>query len=150
MSIYNELKNDHQKAKDILSRLADLSPRASASRKRLFEELKAMLTAHSRAEEKVFYDAIKGAKPTKDDALEGYEEHHLVDVLLREMSRLSPGDDQWKAKLTVLKENVEHHVKEEEDEIFDKAQEVLSADEADELGRRFVAERDKRLEKALA
>lgn len=148
MSIYDELKTDHEKAKALLSELAESSPRASKAKEKLFEELKAAMTAHSRAEEKIFYDAIKTAKEAKDDALEGYEEHHVVDVLFREISRLSPGDERWKAKMTVLKENIEHHIKEEEGDIFAKARTILSDEEAEDLGEKFAAEREKRLAKA--
>lgn len=79
--------------------------------------------------------------------LEGYEEHHVADVLMREISRLSPSDEKWKAKFAVLKENVEHHVEEEEGEIWTKAQEVFDEAEAEKLGEAFVAEKERRMAK---
>ena len=108
-------------------------------------QLKEMMTAHSRAEERVFYSALKEFDETKADALEGYEEHHVVDVLLREIARLDPGDERWTAKFTVLKENIEHHAQEEEDEIFTAAQKVLSDEDAEEMAEKFVAARDRLL-----
>jgi hemerythrin superfamily protein len=143
--IYDELKSDHDKVRALLEEMSELSDRASKTRQRDFENLKEMMTAHSRAEERVFYGALKGHDKTKDDALEGFEEHHVVDLLLREIARLGPADDRWKAKFTVLKENIEHHAEEEEREFFAKAREVLSDEEAEELGRKFVALRDKLL-----
>lgn len=145
MSIYDELKNDHDKVKALLTEIAGLSPGATKTKLKAFETLKEMMTAHSRAEERTFYTSLKSSEESKDDALEGYEEHHVVDVLLREMARLDPGDDRWAAKFSVLKENIEHHAQEEEGEIFDKARDVLSAEEAEEIGRKFVAARDKLL-----
>lgn len=145
MSIYDELKSDHDKARSLLAQIAAMSDRASKSKEKAFEQLKEMMTAHSRAEERVFYSALKSSEDAKDEVLEGYEEHHLVDVLLREISRLAPGEERWKAKFSVLKENIEHHAEEEEEQIFDKARQVLSDEEAEELGRKFVAARDRLL-----
>lgn len=148
MSIYDELEHDHQEAKELFAQIQAASPRAGKAKAKLFEELKAALLAHSKAEEKVFYPVLKRNDETKSMALEAVEEHHLVELLLRELSRIEPTDERWTAKFTVLKENVEHHVEEEESEIFDKAQEILSDEEADEVGEKFAAQRDKLLEKA--
>lgn len=147
MIIYDELKKDHGEVKELLMRIEETSSRASTKAK-LFEEMKAALTAHSRAEEKVFYDAMKPDKSARDSAYEGYEEHHVVDVLMREISRLAPGDPKWTAKFTVLKENVEHHIEEEEGEIFTKAQALFDEAKAEELGEAFVAAKEKLLAKA--
>jgi hemerythrin superfamily protein len=147
MIIYDELKNDHQAVQEMMTRIAEISSRASTSKVKLFEEMKTALTAHVRAEEKVFYDAIKRDKRAHDGALEGCEEHHVADLLMREISQLAPSDERWKAKFTVLKENVEHHVEEEEGEIWDKAREILDEAEAQELGEAFLAEKEKLLAK---
>lgn len=145
MSIYDELKSDHDKARQMLEEIAGLSTRANKKRESLFLKLKDMMTAHSRAEERVFYSAIKQSDEAHDEALEGYEEHHVVDVLLREIARLDLDDERWPAKFKVLKENIEHHADEEESEIFDTARKVLSDEEADEMGEEFVVQRDKLL-----
>jgi hemerythrin superfamily protein len=75
-------------------------------------------------------------------------EHHVVETLLQEMSQLSSGDDQWQAKLSVVTENLEHHIKEEEEEIFPKAQTIISDEQAEELGEAFTAEKSKHLSTA--
>ena len=121
--------------------------RASTSKVKLFEEMKAALTAHSRAEEKVFYEAMKPDKSAHVSVLEGCEEHHVADLLLREIARLSPSNEKWAAKFTVLKENVEHHVEEEEGEIWAKARAMFDDTKAQELGQAFVAEKEKHLSK---
>lgn len=148
MSIYERLKEDHDEVKELLEKLKETSPRAAKTRERLFEQLKEMVTAHSRAEEAAFYDAIKAKKPTHDLAMEGYEEHHVVDLILGEMSKLAASDEQWQAKFSVLKENLEHHIEEEESETFKQAREVLSADEAEEIGEAFSRREAKRLARA--
>lgn len=147
MMIYDELKKDHDQVKETMTRIEEMSSRASTSKVKLFEEMRAALTAHLRAEEKVFYDALKREKSAHGSALEGYEEHHVADLLMREISRLPPGDERWTAKFTVLKENVEHHVEEEEGEIWAKAREVFDEARAQELGKAFVTEKEKRLAK---
>ena len=113
MIIYDRLKKDPDLVKEMMTRIEEMSSRASTSKVKLFEEMKGSLTAHLRAEEKVFYDAMKREKSAHDSTLEGYEEHHVADLLMREISRLSPSDEKWKAKFTVLKECVEHHIDEE-------------------------------------
>lgn len=143
MIIYDELKKDHDEVNEMMARIEEMSSRASTSKVKLFEEMKAALTAHLRAEEKVFYNAIKQDKRAHDSTLEGYEEHHVADVLMREISRLSPNDDRWTAKFAVLKESVEHHVQEEEGEIWAKAREVLDGAQAQKLGEEFVAAKQK-------
>jgi hemerythrin superfamily protein len=145
MSIYDELKSDHDKVRGMLSEISEMSSKASKSKEKALLQLKAMMTAHSRAEEKIFYSALKEVEETKSDALEGYEEHHVVDLLLREIARLDPADERWTAKFTVLKENIEHHAQEEEDEIFTAAQGVLSNEQAEEMGEKFVTARDRLL-----
>ncbi|HEU0154869.1 MAG TPA: hemerythrin domain-containing protein [Stellaceae bacterium] len=148
MTIYDELKKDHDDVKEMLGRIEQMSPRASTSKERLFEQLKAAMTAHSRAEEKVLYDAMKPEETTHDDALEGYEEHHVVDLLMREIARLAPTDEKWTAKFTVLKENIEHHIQEEEGEFFAKARKIFDRAAAQEMAAKFLAEKEKHLAKA--
>jgi hemerythrin superfamily protein len=142
MMIYELLHADHE---EVAKMLDEIESSKGRTKTKLFNEMKVALTAHLRAEEKVFYAALKEAKEAKDAALEGFEEHHVADLLLRELSRLSTSDEKWDAKLKVLKENVEHHVEEEESEIWEKAREVLSDEEAEELGERFTAEKEKKL-----
>ena len=77
------------------------------------------------------------ADETRDITLEAFEEHRLVKQLLGELESLDKGEEKWTAKFTVLKENIEHHVEEEEDEMFKKARKVLSEEDAETLGTRM-------------
>lgn len=137
MDIYGALKHDHEDMKKLLEKLSDTTENAVKTRAQGFAKLKAELTAHSRAEEEVFYAALRDQDKTRDDVLEGEQEHHMVDVLLEEMSKLEVGDEHWTAKLTVLKEQIEHHVDEEEDDLFGKAKKILSDDQAKSLAEDF-------------
>jgi DNA phosphorothioation-dependent restriction protein DptG len=76
---------------------------------------------------------------THDIALEGIEEHVIVKRLLKELESLYRSDEQWTAKLSVLKENVEHHVEQEEGEMFSKARKAFGKDEIQDLGARMEA-----------
>ncbi|MFL6253707.1 MAG: hemerythrin domain-containing protein, partial [Pyrinomonadaceae bacterium] len=89
---------------------------------------------HAKIEESIFYPAIKQAAETREIVLEGFEEHHVIKMLLNELDSMPVDTEQWAAKLKVLKENVEHHVEEEEQEMFQKAREVLSEDDIKRFG----------------
>lgn len=139
MNAFELLKQDHEKVSGIFEKLEPTTERGIKTRTELFAQLKQELEIHARVEEEIFYPAIKNAKETRDITLEGYEEHHVIKQLLTELEELPVDDETWGAKLKVLKENVEHHVEEEEEEMFSSAREVLSKDEIEELGTRMEA-----------
>ncbi len=148
MNAIELLKNDHDKVESIFEKLEPTTERAVKTREELFTQLKQELDIHAHIEEKIFYPAIKDAAATRAITLEGYEEHHVVKILLGELAAMPVDTEQWTAKLKVLKENVEHHVEEEEDEMFKSARKVLSKEEIEELGARMEAEKKKQLAKA--
>ena len=89
-------------------------------------------------EEEIFYPALKSHPKAKDIVLEGYEEHHVVDLLMGELESLDVSDETWGAKATVMKENIEHHIEEEEGEMFKQAAPVFDRQELDDLGARMA------------
>jgi iron-sulfur cluster repair protein YtfE (RIC family) len=133
------LKADHEKVADIFEKLEPTTERGVKTREDLFTRLYSELDVHARIEEEIFYPALREADQTHDLILEAYEEHAVVKQLLSELDELSKDDETWGAKLTVLQENVEHHVDEEENELFPKARKVLSTEEAEALGERLEA-----------
>src|SRR5687768_7282957 len=108
------------------------------------EDLKAVrqvlenLTIHAEIEEKVFYPAYKQAAEEKDIILESVEEHRLCKILISELRELSRDDERYDAKVTVLKELVEHHVEEEEKEMFPQAKKILGDAKLKELGEKMA------------
>ena len=134
MNAFQLLKEDHQKVSGIFQQLEPTTERAEKTRTELFAKLNEELTIHTQVEESVFYPAIKQAAETREIVLEGFEEHHVIKMLLKELDSTPVDTEQWTAKLKVLKENVEHHVEEEEGEMFQKARDVLSEDEINQLG----------------
>ncbi|HST52015.1 MAG TPA: hemerythrin domain-containing protein [Pyrinomonadaceae bacterium] len=134
MNAFQLLKEDHKKVSGIFEQLEPTTERAAKTRTELFAKLKSELDIHTRIEEAIFYPSIKKAAETRDIVLEGFEEHHVVKMLLKELEAMPVDTEQWAAKLKVLQENVEHHVEEEEGEMFQKARDVLSEDDINQLG----------------
>jgi hypothetical protein len=141
MNAFELLKADHEKVSAIFEKLEPTTERAVKTREELFEKLQQELDIHARIEEEIFYPVLKKEAETREITMEGFEEHKIVKQLLSEMASLSVESEEWTAKLKVLKENVEHHVEEEEGEMFKSAREVLSAEQVEELGTRMQAEK---------
>ena len=137
MNAFTLLKEDHEKVAALLEKIDGTTERATKGREELFTQLKNELDIHARIEEEILYPVLEEHEETRAISLEAYEEHALVKQLLEELASSPKNDEQWTAKFTVLKENVEHHVEEEEGEMFTKARKVLSKDQIEELGTRL-------------
>jgi hemerythrin-like domain-containing protein len=132
------LKTDHDKVKQLLTELETTTERGVKTRQELFATIKGELTIHEVIEEEIFYPALKSHPKAKDIVLEAYEEHHVVDVLMGELESLDVSDETWGAKALVMKENIEHHIEEEEGEMFRQARRVFDRQELDDLGTRMA------------
>jgi hemerythrin superfamily protein len=137
------LERDHRRLEQLLSQGTETTARSTAQRKALLQTIVKELTTHERIEEKILYPVLKSHAETKEIVLEGYQEHHVADVVLKELQQLPPSDERWGAKLKVLKENIEHHIEEEEGEMFKTARSVLTRDQLEELGARMQALKDR-------
>jgi|GEM_PF-6740973 len=148
--LLNCLIEDHQ---NIRSKLNDL--RALLSLDRINEEhclekfqiFKATVVAHSKAEEFALYALVEEPRGSLEKemqhfAYEGYEEHDLIDFLMKEMGTAEEIDLQWRAQLVVLGRMLEHHLKQEEENFFPKAQTVLSEKASADLAVAYTKERD--------
>jgi hemerythrin-like domain-containing protein len=135
------LKDDHKKMKKIMEELDSTTERGVMTREELFSKMQNELSVHERIEEEIFYPALIEHPKAKEIVLEGFEEHHAVDVLVDELQDVPFSDERWGAKFTVIKENVEHHIEEEEGDMFPKARRLLEDDELEELGRRMEERR---------
>ena len=144
------LKDDHTKVKKMLEELDGTTERAEKTRTEGFDRLKHELAIHETIEEEILYPALKEFAKTKDITLEAYEEHHVVDQIVAELEATPVSDETWGAKLTVMKENLEHHIEEEEDEMFKQARQVMEPAELEELGERMAARKEELLAEARA
>ena len=98
-------------------------------RKALLKILTQELAAHEMIEEKILYPALKAHPEGRDIVLEGFQEHHVADLIMKELHAVSKSAEEWGAKFKVLKENIEHHIKEEEGPMFRTARGVFSREE---------------------
>ncbi len=128
------LKKDHDEVKKMLKDLDATTERAVKTRQDLFERLKFSLTVHEQMEEAVLYPALKEHAETKDIVLEAYEEHDVVNTILGELEQTPFDDETWHAKLTVMRENLEHHIEEEEDEMFGQVRHLFDKETLETLG----------------
>jgi len=147
MDAFNLLKEDHRKVEELFEQLESSRGQAKL---RVFEQIKMELDLHTHIEEKIFYPALEKPRQTHDLTLEAYEEHDVVKKLLKEMSKAKSATEEWEAQGKVLQENVEHHVEEEENELFPKAQSALSEEEIEELGEEMAAEKNRKQKGAAA
>ena len=128
------LKEDHDKIKKIMSHIDGTTERAVKTREEFFTKMKAELVVHEAVEEEILYPALKEHPKAKDLVLEAYEEHDVVDMVMAEIEQTPFDDETWAAKFTVMKENLEHHIEEEEGEMFEQCRQVFDAEELQELG----------------
>jgi len=135
------LKNDHRQVDKLFDGL--MKSKGDTS---LFRELDNALTVHAEIEEKLFYPAAKNVAPTRDLVLESIEEHKQIKLVLSDLEKSDKQTDEWRAGLKVLMEDVQHHVKEEEDELFPKIKkEVLSKEQLEDLGQRMERMKSERM-----
>jgi len=146
MDAFELLKADHKKVNELFDQLDAATGKAKLD---VFNQIKTELELHTHIEEKIFYPALEKPEETHDLTLEAYEEHKAVKTLLAELSGARAADDQWQAKAKVLRENVEHHVDEEENELFDKADDALSDEQIEALGQQMEAEKARKQGRAV-
>jgi iron-sulfur cluster repair protein YtfE (RIC family) len=133
------LETDHRRLEQLLATGEDTTERAVKGRTELLHTLTAELNLHELIEETVLYPVLKNHPEAKDVVLEGFQEHHVADLIVNELHRLAKDNEQWGAKFKVLKENIEHHIEEEEGTMFPTARAVLDRDELRRLGARMAA-----------
>jgi hemerythrin superfamily protein len=134
------LKNDHRTVEQLFKRFEKAGDGAHRTKRAVVDSIIAELSVHASIEETVFYPAVRREVSDADsDVLEALEEHHVAKWLLSELEDLDPANERFDAKVTVLIENVRHHVKEEEEELFPTVREELGRSRLRELGAELVA-----------
>jgi hemerythrin superfamily protein len=129
------LRSDHKTVDHLFKQFETAGDRAFVEKRKIVDRIIEELSVHAAIEEQVFYPAARSAVPaTEDIALESLEEHHIVKWVLSELVDLDPQHERFDAKVTVLIENVRHHVKEEESDFFPKVRDGLSRSALAELG----------------
>jgi len=137
MNAIDILKADHERVKAILTQLNDSTERAVKKRAELIAKLEMEITLHTKLEEEILYPAYKkaGGKEQEKMYYEAKEEHRTVDSLvLPDLKATDPGSVEFSGRAKVVKELLEHHIEEEETEMFPQAKKLLGKEQLDELG----------------
>jgi hemerythrin superfamily protein len=128
-NVIDVLKQEHDEIRQLLSK-AQKDPQQ-------FAQLADEVSRHSHAEEEAFYQPLKDEKSLHEMILEGYEEHHVVEMVVQEMQDQKVGSDVWQAKFEVMTENLEHHLEEEEKELFPAAQKIVKGQRSEEMAQAY-------------
>jgi hemerythrin superfamily protein len=130
MNLYDMLRKDHERVREIFAQLERTTESDDSRRENLFTDLYRELDVHSQAEEKFLYSRLKGEDETRELVLEALDEHKDVKRSLDELESMDKGSAEWTARLRALRESVEHHVEEEENDLFPRARKTLDEEEA--------------------
>ena len=135
------IKADHRKVERLFREFEEAGDRAYKTKQDLVAEIIKELKVHATIEEESYYPAVeaKARKDGRELVAEAVEEHHVVKVLLGELAAMSAEDQAFEAKVTVLMENVRHHVEEEEQELLPQSEKVLGEEELTRLGEEMAA-----------
>jgi hypothetical protein len=145
MNALELLKQQHEEVSKLFKRFEKLKDHDDAARQEIFEKVADALGAHAKIEEDYFYPAMK-KDSTEDDLREAVEEHLSVKRLIADLLEMEPSDEEFDAKMKVLQEQVEHHVEEEEKELFKEARKILTKEQLDDLGLQLEEEFDALME----
>jgi hemerythrin superfamily protein len=134
------LKEDHKLMRKLFKQFQQAGENAQETKNRVATQIIEELTVHTYIENECMYPEVRKLLPeVEDDILESYEEHHVADLLVFELFTMDAGDERFVPKMTVLIENVQHHMQEEEDDWFPKVREGLGRKQLGEMGDRMVA-----------
>jgi hemerythrin superfamily protein len=143
MDVFKLLKQDHKLVKNLFKQLE--SSRPSKAREKGLQQLQQEISLHTEVEETIVYPRLREEKKLREVINEAYEEHHMATMLLEELMQTPIEEERWDAKLAVLKEMIEHHVQEEEKELFPKASKALKKDEIKALGKQVEDAKQERM-----
>jgi hemerythrin superfamily protein len=136
------LKDDHKRIRLLFKRFQDCGPTAHTTRGKIVDEIVQELTVHTYLENEVMYPQVRALVPElEQDVLESYEEHHVADLLVMELMALAPDAEHFRAKATVLIENVTHHIDEEENDWFPKVRSALGRKQLTTIGEQLQESR---------
>jgi Hemerythrin HHE cation binding domain len=139
MDIYQLLRVDHQNVIELFDELERTPARPAKARADVYEQLRTELLTHVQAEQEVFYTALLDRVPERDLVLEAFEEHGVLERMFKDIDACAMNDEKWLAKVNVLREIVEHHIEEEESELFRTARDVLSREEGEAIAEEVEA-----------
>lgn len=133
MDIYDRLHDDHVETQFLLKEIERTTSRSWEKRRELFQQLKLVLVSHRKVEEAVFYTGLRKAKDAKVMLVEALNEHHLSSLVLEDLDKIPIEKRMWMGKFMLLKEIIEHHIKEEESELFVRSKKLFDSEQMSNL-----------------
>jgi hemerythrin superfamily protein len=137
MTIFQILKADHKKVSALLKKLEKTTEKQPALREKLFNQFRIEFLTHATAEDAAVYTPLKAKEATREMILEAREEHSLVEHLILLQASVYPSDERWGPKMTVIQDLIEHHVEEEESELFKKMRKHCTPEELENIARKM-------------
>jgi len=131
-TIYDILTKEHDQILDLFEKAI------SEGSKETFLKIKDELDPHLQGEEKLLYPVLKEKEKARESVLEGYEEHCIAEMLLLKLESMDEKEERWHAKIKVLKEIIESHVEDEQNEMFEISRTVLSQEKAEEIAQKYI------------
>lgn len=132
-NLFQHLHNEHEIVATLFEEILNTKEGEVRLREELFEELQENIISHARAEEDIFYERLKKEDELKDMVDDAIQDHFEVDELLMKISEMEPTESEWMEHIKLLQTNIEAHVQREEDEIFPRAEKIISENEAASL-----------------
>lgn len=139
MNIFDIIVHDHENVKNIIQKLLTSTTRAGKTREQQFNKLRDELSQHMFAEEQLFYPFLMDHADDREPVHEALEEHRSARIVLSDVEATPVDDESWHPKVKVLHEQIDHHIQEEESDIFELAHEFVDEGMAQELGQKFQA-----------
>jgi hemerythrin superfamily protein len=143
MNALDLLTEDHQKVRQLFQQVQQI--RDNDEKKELFDQIDTELAVHAEIEETIFYPALEEHDQLKNMVREAREEHEQVEQLLLEIEDLATEDTDFTSQLAELEESVEHHVAEEEEEMFPKVREIFDEAALEQLGKELASAKGKQM-----
>lgn len=141
--LLEHLKEEHRKVRGMFEQLEKKRAGATKGKAELFMKLRKDLIPHMEGEENALYERLLQKRQLRQHTLEGWEEHRVAERILHELESMDMGEERWSPMLKVLKENVEHHIEEEEAVLFKEIQGSLGKPEMEEINMMYEREEER-------
>lgn len=145
MNAIEILKKDHQEVMSVLQTILKTKTTAVKTREKLIKKLYSLVKLHSTIEEKLIYPTGLAQAKLEKITRESLAEHEAVDILFKKILKVEVNDENWLAKCNVIKENLEHHIDEEEKNLFPILNKLLSEEDLKDMGNRILLLKQKQL-----
>ena len=149
MDVFDIIRNDHEQVKKILNDMQETTSRAQQRRQEDVTKFTQLIEPHMMAEEEVFYPQARerGESKLREHIIEAYDEHRIAKMVLGELQKMQPQDEAWLPKAKVLMDLIEHHIEEEEGELFTEARKALSQEQIDQITQEFQQAKNQQMQK---